>query len=230
VGQREANPEGRRSGASKRRRQALKLGVGTVAMAPAAITAVQFFTGRLGANPIAEAMNQLGLWGLVLLLATLACTPLKRYLGWNWPLAVRRLLGLCGFFTVLLHFLTYLVLDQFFDVAAIVEDVLKRKFITVGFLAFVLLIPLAVTSTNGMVKRLGFPRWKRLHKLAYVATAAGVVHFIWRVKADYLVPGIYAAVLALLLGIRVVAWWQDRGKKGGKNPGIRPRPTAPTPA
>jgi sulfoxide reductase heme-binding subunit YedZ len=216
VAQEKARPEGKRSGAGKRRRQLLKLGVGSVAMAPAAITALQFFTERLGANPIAEAMNQLGLWGLVLLLATLACTPLKRFWGWNWPLAVRRLLGLCGFFTVLLHFLTYLVLDQFFDVAAIVEDVVKRKFITVGFLAFVLLIPLAVTSTNGMVKRLGFPRWKRLHKLAYVATAAGVVHFIWRVKADYLVPGIYAAVLALLLGIRVVAWWQDRGKTRGR--------------
>ena len=93
--------------------------------------------------------------------------------GWNWPLAVRRLLGLCAFFTVSLHFLTYLVLDQFFDFAAIVDDVVKRKFITVGFLAFVLLIPLAVTSTNGMVKRLGFPRWKRLHRLTYVADRAG---------------------------------------------------------
>jgi sulfoxide reductase heme-binding subunit YedZ len=215
-----SKPGGKRTSAGKRRRQLLKLGVGTIAMAPAAITAFQFFTDRLGANPIAEAMNQLGLWGLVLLIATLACTPLKWLFGWNWPLAVRRLLGLCGFFTILLHFLTYLVLDQFFDVRAIVEDVIKRKFITIGFLAFVLLIPLAVTSTNGMVKRLGFPRWKRLHKLAYVATAAGVVHFIWRVKADYLVPGSYAAVLALLLGIRVLVWWRDREKPGR-------RPAAP---
>lgn len=186
--------------------------VGGLALAPAAITTVQFFTDRLGANPIAEAMNQLGLWALVLLLATLACTPLKHFFGWNWPLAVRRLLGLCAFFTVSLHFLTYLVLDQFFDFAAIVDDVIKRKFITVGFMAFVLLIPLAVTSTNGMVKRLGFPRWKRLHRLTYLATAAGVVHFIWRVKADLVLPLIYAAVLALLLGLRVVVWLQARSK------------------
>ena len=190
-------------------------------MAPAAITAVQFFTGRLGANPIAEAMNQLGLWGLVLLMAALAYTPLKRFLGWNWPLAVRRLLGLCAFFTLTLHFLTYLVLDQFFDVHAIVEDVVKRKFITVGFFAFVLLIPLAVTSTNGMVKRLGFPRWKRLHRLAYVATAAGVVHFIWRVKADLLVPLVYAGVLTLLMGIRLVLWWKERSQGGPRDEGPR---------
>jgi sulfoxide reductase heme-binding subunit YedZ len=201
-----------RSRGGKVRRRVLKLGVGTVAMAPAAITAVQFFTGRLGANPIAEAMNQLGLWSLVLLMATLACTPLKRFAGWNWPLAVRRLLGLCAFFTVLLHFTTYFVLDQFFDFAAIGEDVVKRKFITVGFLAFLLLIPLAVTSTNGMVKRLGFPRWKRLHRLIYVATAAGVVHFIWRVKADVRLPLVYAGVFTLLMGLRGIAWLQDRAR------------------
>jgi methionine sulfoxide reductase heme-binding subunit len=204
-------PRGR-SQTSRLRRRLLKLGVGIAAMTPAIVTAVRFFTNQLGANPIAEAMNQLGYWSLVLLVATLACTPLKRLFGWNWPLAIRRLLGLCAFFTVLLHFLVYLVLDQFFDFAAIAEDVVKRKFITVGFLGFVLLIPLAITSTNGMVKRLGFPRWKRLHRLSYVATAAGVVHFIWRVKADLVAPLVFALVLALLFGIRVWAWWIDRGR------------------
>jgi methionine sulfoxide reductase heme-binding subunit len=198
-----------RSGSSRWKRRALKLGVGVAAMAPPAWTVFRFFTGGLGANPIAEAMNELGLWTLVLLLATLACTPLKTLLGWNWPLAVRRLLGLCAFATVALHFVTYFVLDQFFDFAAIGEDIVKRKFITVGFLAFVLLIPLAVTSTNGMVKRLGFPRWKALHRLAYLATAAGLVHFIWRVKADLTKPLIYAGVFALLMAVRGVTWWRD---------------------
>jgi sulfoxide reductase heme-binding subunit YedZ len=197
-----------RSAASRWRRRALKLGIGLAAMAPPAVTVLRFFTGGLGANPIAEAMNQLGLWTLVLLLAALACTPAKTLFGWNWPLAVRRLLGLCAFATGCLHFLTYFVLDQFFDFSAIGEDIVKRKFITVGFLAFVLLIPLAVTSTKGWVKRLGFPQWKRLHRLAYVATAAGVVHFIWRVKADLAEPLIYAGVFALLMGIRAVTWWK----------------------
>jgi sulfoxide reductase heme-binding subunit YedZ len=188
------------------------LGVGILALLPPAITTFRFVTDQLGANPIAEAMNSYGYWALVLLLATLACTPLKTLFGWNWPLAVRRLLGLCAFFVASLHFLTYLVLDQFFDFAAILEDIVKRKFITVGFLAFVLLVPLAVTSTNGMVKRLGFPRWKRLHRLTYVAAAAGVVHYVWRVKADLLEPLIFAGVLALLLGIRAATWWKGRGE------------------
>lgn len=204
-----APPPGR-SARGKQRRRWLKLAVGAAALAPATTVIVRFLTGGLGANPIAEAMNQLGIWSLILLLASLACTPLKLIFGWTWPLVVRRMLGLCAFATVCLHFLTYLVLDQFFDIAAIIEDIVKRPFITVGFLAFVLLIPLAVTSTDAMVKRLGFPRWKRLHRLVYLATTAGIVHFIWRVKADLVEPLIYAGVLALLLGIRVVAWARKR--------------------
>ncbi len=199
-------------------------------MAPSAITLVQFFTRRLGANPIAEAMNQLGLWALVLLLATLACSPLKRLFGWNWPLAVRRLLGLAAFATVTLHFLVYLVLDQFFDFGAIVEDVTKRKFITAGFVGFVLLIPLALTSTNAMVKRLGFPRWKLLHRLGYVATAAGVIHFVWRVKSDYLLPFTYGAVLLVLLGIRLGGHLMDRARaaRGPTGGSGGQRPATPT--
>jgi sulfoxide reductase heme-binding subunit YedZ len=155
-------------------------------------------------------MNQLGLWTLITLLATLACTPLNLVLRWRWPLELRRTLGLCAFTYVCLHFVVYVGLDQYFSWEEILKDILKRKFITVGFLGFVLLVPLAVTSTNKMVKRLGFPRWKRLHRLVYVAAVAGIVHFVWRVKADMSEPGIYAGVLALLLGIRVVAWWRRR--------------------
>jgi methionine sulfoxide reductase heme-binding subunit len=197
---------GTRSNASKTRRRWIKLAVGVSAMAWPVIVVVRFFTGGLGANPIAEAMNKLGLWTLVLLLATLACTPLKYLFGWTWPIAVRRLLGLCAFATACLHFVTYFVLDQFFDFPAIYEDIVKRKFITVGFLAFVLLIPLAVTSTNGWTKRLGFPRWKRLHRLIYVAIAAGLVHCTWRVKADLTEPLIYAGVFLVLMLLRLPEW------------------------
>jgi sulfoxide reductase heme-binding subunit YedZ len=202
---------GGRSAQSKRRRLLRKLGIGALALAPAAVVAFRFLTNRLGANPIATAMNQVGLWTLITLLATLACTPLKLVFGWKWPLEVRRLLGLCTFFYVCLHLSVYVVLDQFFAWGDILEDIVKRKFITVGMLGFMLLLPLAVTSTNKMVKRLGFPRWKRLHRLSYVAAAAGVVHFIWRVKADLAEPLVYAGVLVLLLGIRVIAW--DRGRR-----------------
>jgi sulfoxide reductase heme-binding subunit YedZ len=199
-----------RSSESRWRRRLLKLGIGAAALAPAALTTFRFLTDQLGANPIAEAMNQIGKWTLITLLATLACSPLKILFGWNWPLAVRRMLGLVCFFYVCLHFAIYLVLDQFFDWGAIWEDIWKRKFITVGFLGFLLLLPLAVTSTSKMVKRLGFPRWKRLHRLVYLAGVAGVVHFLWRVKVDLREPLIYAGVLLLLLAIRLYPWWQKR--------------------
>src|SRR4051812_9709100 len=129
----------------------LKVAIGVAALVPAARTALRFATNSLGPNPIAEAMNELGLWALIVLLASLACTPIKVVTGWSFPLRLRRMLGLEAFAYVLLHFTTYLVLDQFFDLAEIWKDIAKRKFITVGFAAFLLLIPLAVTSTNGMV-------------------------------------------------------------------------------
>jgi len=201
---------GQRSAGAKRRRLLLKLSVGALALTPAALNMWKLLTGRLGANPIATLMNDLGFWTLTMLLVTLACTPLKILFGWKWPLEVRRLLGLTSFAYVCLHFLTYLVLDQGLDLGDIGRDIIKRKFITVGFLGFLLLVPLAVTSTNKMVKRLGFPRWKRLHRLSYVAAAAGVVHFVWRVKADLLQPLIFAGVLGLLLLVRAVAWGRDR--------------------
>jgi sulfoxide reductase heme-binding subunit YedZ len=168
--------------------------------------------GGLGANPIEFITHSTGRWTLTFLLVTLAVTPLRRGLGWNWLLRLRRMLGLYAFFYAALHFSTYLVLDQFFDAAAIAKDVLKRPYITVGFTAFVLLIPLAVTSTNGMVRRLGARRWQLLHRLVYAIAVAGVVHWWWLVKADIRLPLAYAAVLAVLLGMRLR--WVLAGRSG----------------
>ena len=144
------------------------------------------------------------------LLITLAVTPLRQLSGWNWLIRFRRMLGLFAFFYALLHFTTYLVLDQYFDLQAIVEDVIKRPYITVGFLAFILLIPLAATSTKAMMKRLG-RHWQRLHRLLYGISILGILHFIWLVKADLLEPLLYAAILAVLLGQRL--WHHCSGFK-----------------
>jgi methionine sulfoxide reductase heme-binding subunit len=160
--------------------------------------------GDLGADPVAEVLNRLGLYALVLLLCSLGCTPLQILFGWKWPLLLRRMLGLFAFFYACLHLSTYVGVDQFFDFASIGKDIAKRRFITVGFAAWCSLLPLAVTSTQGWVKRLGFRRWKRLHRLAYVAAALAVVHFVWRFKTALVEPLIAAAVLALLLGVRLV--------------------------
>jgi sulfoxide reductase heme-binding subunit YedZ len=157
----------------------------------------------LGANPVEELIHRFGIWGLNFLLITLAVTPLRRLTGWNWLIRFRRMLGLFAFFYILMHFLAYAGIDQRFDLPAIFEDVVERPFITIGFTAFLLLIPLALTSTNGMMKRLG-GRWQKLHRLVYVIAALGAWHFYWQVKLDILEPLIYIAILALLLGYR--AW------------------------
>ena len=162
----------------------------------------------LGANPIEFVIRSLGTWTLVLLLATLAITPLRRLTGLNALIRVRRMLGLFAFFYASLHFLAYVGLDQFFDFRQILADIVKRPYITVGFTSFVLLIPLAVTSTNAMQRRLGGRRWQRLHRLVYVIAAGGVVHYLWLVKKDITAPALYALVLILLLGLRL--WWQRR--------------------
>jgi len=163
-------------------------------------------TGQLGANPIATALNQLGLLALALLTATLSSTPLRLTLGWTWPLRVRRTLGLLAFFTVLLHFVLYLGADQGFDLGAVVADIVKRPFILVGFLALVLMIPLAWTSSKRAVQRLTFPVWQQLHRLVYAIGLLGALHFYLRVKADHTQPLIYAAVILAGFAIRVVAW------------------------
>jgi sulfoxide reductase heme-binding subunit YedZ len=156
----------------------------------------------LGANPIDELMDRLGEWGLRLLIATLAVTPLAVTLRKPWLVGLRRMLGLFAFTYLCLHFLTWLVLDQWFDLASIGADLAKRPYITVGFTAFALLVPLAVTSTAGWMRRLG-PRWHRLHRLIYPAAILGVTHFWWQVKADWREPLVYALVLAGLLGWRL---------------------------
>ncbi len=171
---------------------------------PAGLIVVRASRGELGANPISAALNQLGLLGFVFLLASLACTPLQNLFKWTWPARIRRTLGLIAFSYVTCHFLTYLGLDLQLDFATLGKDLAKRPFITVGFLAWVLLVPLAVTSTDAMVRRLGYERWKRLHRLAYVCGALGALHFWWRVKSDVTEPAIYAAVLAALLLLRFV--------------------------
>jgi sulfoxide reductase heme-binding subunit YedZ len=188
------------------------LGPATVAigLAPLGKLAVAAFTGGLGANPIAEGMNRLGFWTLTFLSLSLAPTPAKEFVGWTWPVRIRRTLGLLAFAYGALHFAWYLVLDKFFDAADIAKDIAKRPFITVGFAALLVLVPLAVTSTDRWVRRLGYARWKALHRLVYGAAGLGVVHFLWRVKADKLKPTIFAAVIGTLLALRVVAYARRR--------------------
>jgi methionine sulfoxide reductase heme-binding subunit len=161
--------------------------------------------GALGPDPVAEVLNRLGLYALVLLLCSLSCTPLQLVLGWKWPLRVRRMLGLFAFFYATVHFCTYVGIDQGLDFAGIWKDIVKRKFMTVGFAAWCCLLPLAVTSTARWVKRLGFRRWKALHRLAYVAGGLAIVHFLWRFKTAPLQPVLFGVALFVLLAIRLVA-------------------------
>jgi sulfoxide reductase heme-binding subunit YedZ len=171
----------------------------------------------LGANPVEELLHRLGKWGLNFLLITLAVTPLRRLSGWNWLIRLRRMLGLFAFFYVAMHFLTYAWLDQRFDLAAILEDIAERPYITLGMTALVLLLPLALTSFNAMMRRLG-RRWQQLHRLVYPITILGVWHFYWQVKLDTLEPSIYAAILAALLGYRLVVWRRRRGRGRAAGP------------
>lgn len=177
-----------------------------VCLVPLGQLAHSAFTGGLGANPIEFITRFTGSWALIILIASLAISPLRRLTGWNDLIKFRRMLGLFAFFYALLHFSTYLVLDHFFDFKAIGNDILKRPYVTAGFIAFLLLIPLALTSTAAMIRRLG-KRWQQLHRLVYVAAIAGVIHFYWLVKADISRPAQYGAVLALLLGYRLAVIW-----------------------
>jgi sulfoxide reductase heme-binding subunit YedZ len=174
-------------------------------------------TGGLGANPIEFITLSTGTWTLVFLLATLAITPLRRLSGQSWLIRFRRLVGLFAFFYGVLHFITYVWLDKFFDVQDMIKDVAKRPFITAGFLAFLLLVPLAATSTAGAIRWMGGRRWQLLHRLIYVSGVSAVIHFWWKVKADVRKPAIYAAVLGILLGLRLVFWIHARLS----NPGAR---------
>jgi len=182
---------------------------------PAAWLLIRALRRDLGANPISEALNQLGLLGLILLILSLACTPLKTLTGATWPIRIRKSLGLLGFFYVSAHFIVYVRLDQWYKLRLIPEDIVKRPFVLVGFLGFVLLIPLAATSSAKALKKMGFAAWKRLHRLAYVVSILGVVHFFMRVKKDTTEPMIYGAVLGFLFLVRIGAWLKEK-REGSK--------------
>jgi sulfoxide reductase heme-binding subunit YedZ len=180
-----------------------KVLVSVAALTPAAVLVWRAFHGTLRPDPVERLTHVTGLTALILLLVTLSLTPLRRYTGWNDLIRFRRMLGLWAFSYAVLHFLIYIVFEHFFSLALISEDILERPYVTVGFLAFLLLIPLAITSTRGWVRRLGGKRWSRLHQLFYVATALAVFHFLWLVKIDTREPVIYGLVLVALLGMRI---------------------------
>jgi sulfoxide reductase heme-binding subunit YedZ len=196
----------------------LKVATFAAACLPLAKIVADGLLGRLGANPIEAVLNRLGFWTLTLLTASLAATPAHDLLGLSWPVRLRRMLGLFAFSYATLHLCWYVGVDQFFDLEVLARDVAKRKFMAVGFTAWLLLVPLAVTSTDAWVRRLGFARWKRLHRLVYVAALLGVVHFVWRVKADLRRPAVFLVVLGALLLARLVpraALRRRRARPGG---------------
>jgi sulfoxide reductase heme-binding subunit YedZ len=170
----------------------------------------RFYQHALGANPIEVITHATGDWTIRFLLITLSVTPLRKLLKQPWLIRFRRMFGLFAFFYVCLHFLTYIWLDKFFDFHEIWADVLKRKFITVGFTGFILLIPLALTSTAGWIRRLGGKRWQALHRLIYVSATAGVIHYLWLVKADKTKPLEYGFLLLILLGYRMAIWLNSK--------------------
>jgi sulfoxide reductase heme-binding subunit YedZ len=173
---------------------------------PLALLGWKAYSGGLGANPIEVITHATGDWTLRFLLITLAITPIRKLTGRLWLIRYRRMFGLFAFSYGALHFLTYIWLDKFFDLHDMLHDIAKRRFITVGFAGFVLLIPLALTSTKGWIRRLGGKRWQALHRLIYFSAIAGVVHYLWLVKADIREPAKYAAILAVLLGYRIAVW------------------------
>ena len=190
--------------------QAFTIAIGTL---PAASLAVWAFTDGLSANPVEQVTHVTGDWALRFLLLSLAVTPLRRLFGWSWAVPLRRTLGLTAFGYACLHYLIYLGLEHFFDWQLIVEDVLKRRYVWAGFAAFLCLVPLAVTSTRAMIRRLG-RRWVSLHRLTYLAAVLGVIHFLWLVKSDLREPLLYGAILALLLGLRL--WFRLARLRTGK--------------
>jgi sulfoxide reductase heme-binding subunit YedZ len=178
---------------------------------PLARLAWGLYQDNLGANPIEALTRGLGTWALNFLLITLCVTPLRRITGWHWLIRLRRMLGLYVFFYAALHLTSYLWLDQFFDWAAILKDILKRPFITVGMISFALLVPLAATSNNVAIRKLGGRQWVQLHRGVYAIAILATLHYVWLVKLDVLIPAIYALGVAALLGLR--AFWRYREKQ-----------------
>ena len=181
----------------------LKLSIFPAALVPAVLLARALYSGNLGVNPAETLQLETGIWTLRFLIITLGVTPLRRLTGWHRVIQLRRMLGLFAFFYGVLHVSTYLVLDHYFSLEGMVADVAKRPFITAGFVAFVSMIPLALTSTKGWIRRLG-RRWQALHRLIYVAAAAGVVHYLWKVKVITGSPVYYAGLVAALLLFRLL--------------------------
>jgi methionine sulfoxide reductase heme-binding subunit len=204
----------------------IKVAVFVTCLVPLGLLAWAAYTQNLGANPIEKITHATGDWTLRFLLITLSITPLRKLLGVPWLIKFRRMLGLFAFFYACLHFTTYIWLDKFFNLHEMLADVAKRKFITVGFTAFILLIPLAVTSTAGWIRRLGGKRWQALHRLIYFSAIAGVIHYVWLVKADIREPLEYGAILALLLGYRLVMWIRSSITKSGDVSAARRVPAA----
>lgn len=189
---------------------------------PLARLGLKALHGGLGANPIEVITHSTGDWTMILLLATLSVTPVRMLTRQYWLIGLRRMLGLFAFFYGCLHFTTYIWLDKFFDLHEMLHDIAKRKFITIGFLGFLLLIPLAVTSTAGWIRRIGGKRWQTLHRLIYVTAIAGVIHYIWLVKSDLRKPLQYAFILGVLLAYRVIVHFTQQSKVR------RVAPTSPT--
>jgi sulfoxide reductase heme-binding subunit YedZ len=179
---------------------------------PLAKMALDAATGGLGANPVEQVLNRLGFWTLTFLTLSLVPTPARELLGVTWPLRTRRVVGVTAFAYGALHLAWYAVVDQGLDGAAIAADAVKRRFITIGLATLLVLLPLAVTSTDGWVRRLGFGRWKALHRLVYLAALGGVVHFVWRVKVDLRRPLVFATAIGLLLLARLVPWAWRRAR------------------
>jgi DMSO/TMAO reductase YedYZ heme-binding membrane subunit len=189
------------------------------AAVPATLLGWDAWHHKLGANPVNFAILTTGMSALIFLMLTMLVTPLRKISGLNWLISFRRMLGLYAFFYACLHFLIFFSLDRGFSVSGTLSEMVKRKYLIVGSTGLLVMVPLAVTSTNAMIKRLGGKRWRALHRLAYVAAIAGVIHYYMQVKADVRQPLVFAAVLAILLGWRLVVYWQ------------RPKPaTAATPA
>ena len=191
-------------------RKRLKPAVFLACLLPLAWLVYNMFFGDLGANPVETITNTTGIWTLRLLAITIAITPLRWLTRWNPIITYRRMIGLFAFFYGTVHFLIYFILDRSLMFDGLWEDIVKRPYITVGFTAFVLMIPLAVTSTQGWIRRLGGRRWNLLHKLVYVSATLGVIHYWWKVKLDVTDPMVYAAIVGVLLGARVLRWFSRR--------------------
>lgn len=177
-----------------------------ICLGPAAVLVWKGFHDLLGANPVDVITRTTGRWTLIFLLLTLSITPARKLARIPWLIRFRRMLGLFAFFYGTLHLMTYVSLDKFFDFHAMLHDIAKRRFITAGMTAWTLMLPLALTSTTGWIRRLGGRRWQNLHRLIYFSAGAGVIHFIWLVKADLRRPLTYGAILCLLLTFRIAAW------------------------